>query len=87
MVLFSSLKFDCVIKIHELVKNIKKNHYEFGDPVMRKNKRVKEENTYKTYRSIFFLQKIATNTNITLVIPNFTQTNYLDLKLKIQSTT
>ena len=81
------LKFDRVIKIHELVKNIQKNHYEFGDPVMRKNQRVKEENTYKTYRSKFFLQKIATNTNITLVIPNFTQTNYLDLKLKIQSTT
>ena len=54
---------------------------------MRKNQRVKEENTYKTYRSKFFLQKIATNTNITLVIPNFTPTNYLDLKLKIQSTT
>ena len=54
---------------------------------MRKNQRVKEENTYKTYRGKFFLQKIATNTNITLVIPNFTQTNYLDLKLKIQSTT
>jgi len=30
---------------------------------MRKNQRVKEENTYKTYRSKFFLQKIATNTN------------------------